>query len=84
MTIDPRVGFYLSLALAIIGAVAGAATQITTIFGEHSAQIILASCVLLMTIGNAVNAVLHAIPSSVPSTPKEESKFFLGPKDKEA
>jgi hypothetical protein len=82
MVIDPRVGFWLSIALAVIGALAGASTQLTTIFGEHAAQMILATAVLLLTAGNALHAVLHAIPSSVPATSKEESKFLLGPKDK--
>jgi phage-related protein len=74
MTIDPRVGFWMSVALAIIGAVAGGASQITAIFGQHSAEVILACSVLLLTIGNAVNAVLHAIPSK--STGLND--FYLG------
>ena len=76
MTLDPRVGMYLSIALAIIGAFAGASTQLTTIFGEHAAQIILAVAVLLMTVGNAINAVLHAIPSKA----NADNQFLLGPK----
>ena len=76
MTLDPRVGMYLSIVLAVIGALAGASTQLTTIFGEHTASIILALAVLLLTVGNAINAVLHAIPSKSGS----DSKFPLGPK----
>ena len=76
MTIDPRVGFWLSIALAAIGAIAGAATQLTAIFGTHAAEMILASAVLLLTIGNAVNAVLHAIPSK--RTAIAQESFYLG------
>jgi MFS superfamily sulfate permease-like transporter len=76
MTVDPRVGFYLSILLAIIGAVAGASTQLTTIFGEHTATVVLAWAVLVLTVGNAVNAVLHAIPSK----PGAANEFPLGPK----
>lgn len=76
MTIDPRVGFYLSIALAVIGAVAGASTQLTTIFGEHATGIIVAANTLVLTVGSAVNAVLHAIPSK----PGATNEFPLGPK----
>ena len=77
MTIDPRVGFYLSIVLAIIGVLASGSTQLTTIFGEHTANIVLACAVLVLTAGNAVNAILHAIPSG--NTPADASKFMLGP-----
>lgn len=76
MTIDPRVGFYLSVALAIIGAVAGASAQLTTIFGEHTTNIIVAANTMVLTVGSAVNAVLHAIPSK----PGAANEFPLGPK----
>ena len=76
MTIDPRVGFWLSVGLAIIGVLASSATQLTTLFGEHTTAIILALTTLLMTAGNAINAVLHAIPSK----PGAASEFPLGPK----
>lgn len=75
MTIDPRIGFYLSIVLAVISFLAGAGTQFTTLFGEHTANIILSVCVLLLGVGNAVNAVLHAIPSK----PGAANEFPLGP-----
>ena len=80
MTVDPRIGMWLSVGLAIIGALAGSTAQLTTILGDHQAQIVLALAVLLLTVGNAVNAVLHAIPSSIPTTTKAANKFPLGPK----
>jgi hypothetical protein len=75
MTIDPRIGFWFSIVLAAIGALAGLSTQLTTIFGIHTADIILATAFVLMTIGNAVNAILHAIPSKVSELAKS---FYLG------
>ena len=77
MTINPKVGMYLSIVLALVGAFAGASTQLTTIFGQGTANIILAVAVLLLTGGNAVNAVLHAIPSQ--SGPVGAAQFPLGP-----
>lgn len=76
MTIDPRVGFYLSIALAIIGVGAASSTQLTTIFGEHTANIVLAVNIMILAAGNAVNAILHAIPSK----PGAANEFPLGPK----
>jgi len=76
MTIDPRVGLYMSISLAVIGFLAGAGTQFTTLFGEHTSNIILSICILFLGCGNAVNAVLHAIPSK----PGAADEFPLGPK----
>jgi hypothetical protein len=42
-------------------------------------EIILAVMVISMTVGNAVNAVLHAIPSRTPDNTYAASKFPLGP-----
>jgi hypothetical protein len=75
MTVDPRWGLWLSIFLAIVGALAGAGTQFTTLFGQTTANAVLALCVLLMTVGNAINAVLHAIPSG----PPKSGEFPLGP-----
>ncbi len=76
MTINPRVGFYLSIVLAIIGVGVASGTELTTIFGEHTANIILAADGFLLAAGNAVNAILHAIPSK----PGAANEFPLGPK----
>lgn len=76
MTIDPRVGFWLSIILAVIGVLAASSTQLTTIFGEHTANIVLAFAVMILAAGNAVNAILHAIPSSN----TDAHKYLLGPK----
>jgi hypothetical protein len=76
MTIDPRVGMWLSIVLAIIAFLTTAGTELTTIFGSQTANMILGVCGLLMGVGNAVNAVLHAIPSVSGAT----AQFPLGPK----
>jgi hypothetical protein len=77
MTIDPRIGMWLSIGLALIGFIAGAGSQLTTIFGEHTTNIILAVSALVLGAGNAINAVLHMIPS-IPG-PAGAKEFPLGP-----
>ena len=76
MTIDPRVGLWLSIFLAVLSFLAGAGPQLTTLLGEHTANIILSISLLIVGAGNAVNAVLHAIPSK----PGSANEFPLGPK----
>ncbi|MDE2101785.1 MAG: hypothetical protein KGL39_31350 [Patescibacteria group bacterium] len=78
MTINPKVGMWLSIVLSAIAFLATAGTELTTIFGPATASAILAACALLMGIGNAINAVLHAIPSI--SGPVGAAQFPLGPK----
>jgi hypothetical protein len=80
MTIDPRIGFWLSVVLAVIGVFAASTTQLTTLFGQHTAEVILALTALLMSVGNAVNAILHAMPAQIPTTVANADKFLLGPK----
>lgn len=76
MTIDPRIGMWVSIFLAAISFLAGAGTQFTTLFGDHTANTINAVMVLILGMGNAINAVLHAIPSK----PGAMNEFPLGPK----
>lgn len=78
MTIDPRIGMWLSIALATIAFLTTAGAELTTIFGQAAANDILAGCGLLMGLGNALNAVLHAIPSQ--SGAAGAAEFPLGPK----
>lgn len=78
MTINPKVGMYLSIALAVIAYLAAAGATLTDLFGANEAKIILSLCTLLMGIGNSVNAVLHMIPSK--SGPAGAAEFPLGPK----
>lgn len=79
MTIDPRWSFYLSLALSMLAFLSGAGSQYTDLgLPPGTVTAVLAGITLLLGLGNAVNAVLAAIPSQ-----SGQSKgFYLGPKDK--
>lgn len=75
MTIDPRWSFYLSLTLAILGFLGGAGAQFVDLgLRAGTVKAILAGVTLLLGVGNAINAVLAAIPSKDPHT-----GFYLGP-----
>lgn len=76
MTIDPRVGFWFSIVMAIVSALGICGTQLTTIFGDVMANKVLAAIVVLNVINGAINAILHAIPSK----PGSANEFALGPK----
>ena len=78
MTINPKVGVWFSIVLAVVGALSSAGTEFTTIFGEHVSNQILAADSLLLALGTAINAVLHMIPSQ--SGPVGAAEFPLGPK----
>jgi len=78
MTIDPRIGLYLSIAAAIISALVGAGAEFSTLFSQEQTKAILALLTLLNTVINAVNAVLHAIPSQ--AAVQDPKMFPLGPK----
>lgn len=79
MTIDPRYSFWLSVALAVLGILAGASTQFTDLgLSPTVVKAILAVITLLLGIGNSVNALLAAIPSK--SGPEAQKQFYLGPK----
>lgn len=80
MTIDPRWSFWLSMTLAVLGFLAGAGGSYADLgLSEHAVKGILGLTTLCLGIGNAVNAVLAAIPSKS----GEPSKFYLGPKPTE-
>jgi len=81
MTIDPRVGFYLSLALAILGFLSGSSAALTDLMGPEHIKPIMAIIGLTVGIGNSINAVLHAIPSK--SGPDALKEFYLAKKPEE-
>lgn len=79
MTIDPRWSFYLSLSLAMLGFLSGSAAQFVALGLEAKVvSAIMAMIALLMGLGNAINAVLAAIPSKNSTT-----GFYLAPKPSE-
>lgn len=76
MTIDPRWSFFLSITLAVIGFLSGAGSQFTDLgFPPTKVKAIIALCALVMGVGNAINAVLAAIPSK-----DSKTGFYLAPK----
>jgi len=77
MTIDPRVGMWVSIVAAVISALLLCGAEFTTIFGAANTGVILAVLGLLNTIINAGNAVLHMIPSQ--PGPAGAAQFPLGP-----
>lgn len=77
MTVDPRVGFWFSIVMAIVSALGICGTQLTTLFGDVMANKILAAIVMLNVINGAINAILHAIPAKAGAP---ASEFPLGPK----
>lgn len=78
MTINPKYGIVLSLVLAILAFLGTAQDTLTVLVGADHTKMVLALITLILGIGNAVNAVLHAIPSQ--SGPAGAAQFPLGPK----
>jgi hypothetical protein len=81
MTITPRIGIWFSIILAVCGAIAGLGASFGDLgFSPAEVKAILAGDTIALTIGTAVNAILHAIPSV--SGPVGAAEFPLGPKPK--
>jgi hypothetical protein len=80
MTISPRYSIWLSVILAVLAYLSGAAASFTDLgLSPTHVKQLMAGIGLVLGIGNSVNAVLAAIPSK--STPEELAKFPLGPKE---
>jgi hypothetical protein len=76
MTVDPRWSFWLSITLAVGGFLGGAGSQFTDLgLSQPQVKAVLALIAILLGVGNALNAVLAAIPSKDKTT-----GFYLGPK----
>jgi len=76
MTVDPRWSFWLSITLSIVGFLSGAGAQFTDLgLSPTGVKAVLAICALVVGVGNALNAVLAAIPSAAGQT----QGFYLGP-----
>lgn len=77
MTIDPRWSFWLSITLSVLGFLSGAGTLFAGLgLSATVVTALLSGFGLLVGIGNAVNAVLAAIPSK-----DSKTGFYLAPKD---
>ena len=77
MTLNPRVGMWISIVAALLMFTAGAGAELTTIFSTAVANEIVAICVFFGGAISAANAVLHMIPSG--SSPQALAQFPLGP-----
>jgi MFS superfamily sulfate permease-like transporter len=75
MQVDPRYGFWLSIVAAVVSALIAGAANLTDVFGASTAHKVNAVLILANTIINAVNAVLHAIPSG--PGPAALKEFYL-------
>lgn len=78
MTIDPRVGMWISIIAAAISGLVAVPTEFTNVFGAQTASTILGILGIINTVILAINAVLHAIPSQ--NGPAAAQQFPLGPK----
>jgi uncharacterized membrane protein HdeD (DUF308 family) len=80
MTIDPRWGMWISIIAAILSFLVGAGATFTDLFGPEVSKTIVGVAVLLNGVINAINAVLHAVPSK----PGAFNEFPLAPADLKA
>lgn len=78
MTVDPRWSFWLSLSLAVLAFLSGAGSSFVDLgMPDRTVKAVLGLIAIMLGIGNAVNAVLAAIPSKSDSA--SLNKFYLGP-----
>lgn len=78
MTVDPRIGMWISIVASVLSFIGASTAELTNIFDPHTANVIVGVAAFAGGIINAVNAVLHAIPSQ--SGPAGAAQFPLGPK----
>ena len=78
MTIDPRIGMWISIVAAALAFIGASTAELTTLFDATTAQKIVAACAFIGGGINAINAVLHMIPSQ--NTSQASQQFLLGPK----
>jgi len=75
MTLNPLWGAAFSICMLIVSTLGAAGAYFTTLFGETSSVKILAGLAILNIVNNAINTVLHMIPSK----PGAANEFPLGP-----
>lgn len=82
MTIDPRWSFWLSILLATLSFLGGAGSQFADLgLSPAVVKAVLAAIAIVVGVGNALNAVLAAIPNK--TGPGAANAFYLGPKEKD-
>lgn len=76
MTLDPRISAIFSMVMLIVSALGAAGVYFTTLFGASASVKIVAGLAVLNIANNAINTVLHLIPSKTGAS----DQFPLGPK----
>jgi hypothetical protein len=76
MTLDPRISAGFSMIMLVVSALGAAGVYFTTLFGASASEKIIAGLAILNIANNAINTVLHLIPSKTDAP----SQFPLGPK----
>ena len=76
MTVDPRIGMWISIIAAIVSTLLLCGAEFTTLLGPTGTSKLLAGLGIVNAIINGVNAVLHMIPSQ--PGPKGAAQFPLG------
>ncbi len=76
MTLNPKVGMWLSIVAALGSVLVLCGAEFTTIFGSVETAKILAALGIVNACVNGLNGVLHMIPSQSGAT----EQFPLGPK----
>lgn len=59
MSLDPKYSMILNIAIAILGVIVASTAGLTTIFGQHETQVIVAAGGIALGIAGAINGVLH-------------------------
>jgi uncharacterized membrane protein YuzA (DUF378 family) len=65
MSIDPKVSTLINLVITVLGALAGASAEWTSLFGQGKSQQIVAVMGMAVTVLGAVNTGLHGVSSPV-------------------
>lgn len=77
MTLNPKVGMWVSFGAFAVSALLLCGAEFTTLFGTDNTNKILAALGILNALVNGANGVLHMIPSQ--SGPAGAAQFPLGP-----
>jgi hypothetical protein len=78
MTLDPRISMWISIVAAVLAFTGASTAELTTFLSPHAANLVVGACAFFGGLINAINAVLHMIPSQ--SGPVGAAQFPLGPK----
>lgn len=78
MTINPRIGVWLSIIAAVVSVLVLCGAEFTTLFGAIATNKILAGLGIINAVINGINGVLHMIPSQTGAL--GAAQFPLGPK----